>query len=136
MGYTHYFRTEQEFTSEQWEDVKKATNTVVSYAQSKGILLQSDDENNPVIVDDNRINLNSRTNPHETFLVSRTPSRDFCKTNRKSYDVVVGTILLYLKKHYPDNFSFSSDGGSQDWQEAVSFANEVFKDVFEDYAPS
>lgn len=90
MGYTHYFETRKEFTAEQWSEVKNAVNSVIIEAQSAGILLQSDDEENPVIVTDERINLNSKTNPHETFMVSKTVSRYFCKTNRKPYDVIVG----------------------------------------------
>lgn len=136
MGYTHYFSTNREFSQQQWDDVKAAANKVIKAATDKGILLTSDDEENPVLVDDTRINLNALYSPHETFLVQKKVSRDFCKTNRKPYDVVVGAILLYLAKHHSNNFTFTSDGGSRDWKEAVEFANEVFHDLFEEFAPS
>ena len=65
---------------------------------------------------------------HETFGIKWYPekgeSRDFCKTARKPYDVLVCVALLAMNEAFKGTgaFTFSSDGDNSDWQTA--------KDVF------
>jgi hypothetical protein len=77
---------------------------------------------------------------HETFDIKWFPSggsaKDFCKTARKPYDLLVCVSLLAFKRAFdnPDVFSFSSDGDNSDWEEArnlfmdITFSNidEIF----------
>lgn len=64
---------------------------------------------------------------HETFSMhwSRPTLqggyRDFCKTARKPYDLVVCFSLLTFAEIFPDAFDYSSDGNMEDeeWQRAV-----------------
>lgn len=77
---------------------------------------------------------------HETFDIKWYPEggivKDFCKTNRKPYDILVCFSLLALNHAIdnPDAFSFSSDGDNSDWEEAKelftkitgSFVGEIF----------
>ena len=77
---------------------------------------------------------------HETFDIKWFPSggsaKDFCKTNRKPYDLLVCVSLLAFKFFFdnPDVFTFSSDGDNSDWEEAKnlftritgSFVGEIF----------
>ena len=77
---------------------------------------------------------------HETFNVQWFPSggsaKDFCKTSRKPYDILVCVSLLAFKHAFdnPDVFTFSSDGDNEDWEDAKdlftkitgSFDGEIF----------
>jgi hypothetical protein len=77
---------------------------------------------------------------HETFNVQWFPSggsaKDFCKTARKPYDILVCVSLLAFKHAFdnPDVFTFSSDGDNAEWEEAKdlftritgSFVGEIF----------
>jgi hypothetical protein len=77
---------------------------------------------------------------HETFDIKWFPSggsaKDFCKTARKPYDLLVCVSLLAFKHAFdnPDVFSFSSDGDNEDWEDAkdlymditFSFVGEIF----------
>jgi len=77
---------------------------------------------------------------HETFNVQWFPSggsaKDFCKTARKPYDILVCVSLLAFKHAFdnPNVFSFSSDGDNKEWEEAKdlftritgSFVGEIF----------
>lgn len=61
---------------------------------------------------------------HETFDIKWYPEggsvKDFCKTNRKPYDLLVCVSLLAFKHAFNDTnvFTFSSDGDNWDWAEA------------------
>ncbi len=61
---------------------------------------------------------------HETFSIKWYPeggiARDFCKTARKPYDLLVCVSLLAFKHAFDDPkvFTFSSDGDNSDWEEA------------------
>jgi hypothetical protein len=62
---------------------------------------------------------------HETFrILWDKEGRDFCKTARKPYDLLVCVSLLAMKHAFNNSnvFRFSSDGDNSDWQTA--------KDVF------
>ena len=56
---------------------------------------------------------------HETFVFEfkEEDQSDFCKTARKPYDVFVCLCLISLANNL-EGFSFSSDGGEDDWQPA------------------
>ena len=65
-------------------------------------------------------------NAHETFgirwfeEVEKSGKRDFCKTARKPYDLLVCVALLAFKYafHDPEVFTFSSDGHNSEWEPA------------------
>ena len=77
---------------------------------------------------------------HETFSINRdntkraaaVGSRDglvfeFCKTNRKPYDIMVQLSMLRLKHHFPET-KISSDGDSSDWKNARALYKKIFKE--------
>lgn len=80
---------------------------------------------------------------HESFIWEGIPSIsewrkdepmsfDFCKTNYKPYDVVVGAILIRAKYIYGDCVSISSDG---DWESIHwSFSSDLYQRVFGEIA--
>ena len=77
---------------------------------------------------------------HETFSIKWYPEggivKDFCKTNRKPYDILVCVSLLAFKHAFNDYkvFHFSSDGDNSEWETAKdlftritgSFVGEIF----------
>lgn len=83
---------------------------------------------------------------HETFNIQWFPSggsaKDFCKTARKPYDLLVCVSLLAFNHAIdnPDVFSFSSDGDNADWEDAKdlftyitgSFEGEIFPEKIVD----
>ena len=77
---------------------------------------------------------------HETFGIKWYPEegteKDFCKTNRKPYDILVCFSLLAFDHVFndPKVFNFSSDGDNSEWETAKdlivritgSFVGEIF----------
>lgn len=82
---------------------------------------------------------------HETFDIKWYPEggivKDFCKTNRKPYDILVCVSLLAFKHAFDDPkvFTFSSDGDNSDWEPAKdlftritgSYVGEIFPEEAE-----
>jgi len=65
---------------------------------------------------------------HETFCIRWYENRrDFCKTARKPYDILVCYALLCFDHVFDDKsvFSYSSDGDNVDWKAAYRFSKEV-----------
>jgi len=77
---------------------------------------------------------------HETFGIKWYPdggiAKDFCKTARKPYDLLVCVTLLAMQESFKGTgaFTFSSDGDNSDWETAKdlftritgSFVGEIF----------
>ena len=58
---------------------------------------------------------------HETFgIIWNKNGQDFCKTNRKPYDLLVCVTLLAMRDSFKGTgaFTFSSDGDNSDWETA------------------
>lgn len=94
----------------------------------------------PPQVDNEFVRFNGwKDNGHETFLVSRempdvpewqsdkSRSFDFCKTNRKPYDLAVMLCLLIMADAAPKTFRVASDG---DWDSEWVPAREAYKKLF------
>ena len=68
---------------------------------------------------------------HETFGIKWYPekgeSKDFCKTNRKPYDLLVCISLLAFLHAFENTgaFTFSSDGDNSDWEVAASLFQKI-----------
>lgn len=112
MGYTHYFQLHEKPTDEQWD---LFTNDV------DALLLAND------VPLDNRstwgkININGiDENSHENLIIQSDNLRwDFCKTARKPYDKIVTAILIAARYDFGNNFSLSSDGNWEEWEEGCN----------------
>lgn len=158
MGYTHYWNRKSDFTREQWEKISLETlDIIVKWCDKKRIVLAYEydvgHEPNPRVwggtylapkapeVSPDLIRFNGwRGEGHETFYLTRekpdnpswdptaTESFDFCKTNRKPYDLAVMLVLLSMKRHAPDSVRIASDGDwDTDWAEARRVYNILFK---------
>jgi hypothetical protein len=50
---------------------------------------------------------------------------EFCKTDRKPYDLLVCACLIALKFTNPDHIEIVTDGDSEDWAEAIALYQQV-----------
>ena len=54
------------------------------------------------------------------------PYFECTKTARKPYDIVVQCCLILAKKHLGDGIAVSSDGGEDEWTEAIRIIEKNF----------
>lgn len=136
MGYTHYW-TPKNFTQKQWDKytetcikLKSKLPKDIKIAGGDGTLGKSRPEFNKENVWFNGLGDDS----HETFSINGDPKRnawDFCKTERKPYDLLVVACLIAAWKIL--GFEFSSDGYNNDGsceqilQDGIDFYNKVMK---------
>lgn len=134
MGYTHYWTHRRRFTNAEWEEVKADINEIIRHTDV--VIADGRGEKEVRRVDKgDTITLNGlNADSHETFEIyqNRRPLQDyqtremhgwdFCKTNRKPYDVVVTAILCYLESCWNNRFSTSSDGDLDDWTAGLELA--------------
>ena len=144
MGYTHYWTHKSRFTTDEWRTIREDINSILTAATESGIVLGDTSGDSPLaafnFIDggDSVIGFNGLGDEsHETFMIyqKRRPldagqdkSRhgcDFCKTERKAYDVAVTACLVYLESYYPKKFLASSDGNVTDWQAGLALAKQA-----------
>lgn len=135
MGYTHYFRQNEQVSQEQWNEFQKDAEVLITFAQTDlGIVLISNDKNG-VIINNERINLNgdeSKGLDHETFYLSQDDgSFNFCKTAYKPYDLVVCSLLLLADHYMRGCYEISSDGGLEGWKDSMKLNAKLFGYGFE-----
>jgi len=147
MGYTHYFNgnasTESKF-KEFSEVCKKLHDNLPEKTDTAGGYHKDD----KLIIGDGRGHLNETTGDvpifdnrmvcfngvgdlaHETFLIEKKGTDDFCKTARKPYDLLVVACLIAAWQILGYTFSsdgFNRDGSCDDLQPAIDFYNEVMQ---------
>lgn len=127
MGYTHYWELPKKLTEEDREGMELAVPIVRKILERHANLVcfeanQPDDD--PEVSKD-RIRFNGKGDDgHETFLFNfRESTSDFCKTNRRPYDIVICEVLLVLNALIP-NLSIRSDGWEEgfiemEWRKAM-----------------
>jgi hypothetical protein len=67
---------------------------------------------------------------HETFHLTKAKSCEdfnFCKTDRKPYDLMVQACLIVAKCVAPKKLQVSTDGDYDDWKDAFQFVGKHFK---------
>ena len=123
MGYTHYWN-HTGFSNEQWRLARKNAKKILEASSIP--VWREYDEDAPPVVSLKEIRFNGIENTgHETFLISRFPTRsDFCKTARKPYDTIVVAILGMLSD-INDEFNWGSDGDKEDHAEGIELYNKA-----------
>lgn len=145
MGYTHYFTPKTKYTAVQWKEFTAACRKLYSKLPQKSESAGGYHKDDPLeIAGGNgegapRFNLkevcfNGKGElGHEAFVVNSNPAKqewDFCKTDRKPYDLLVVACLIAAFQIL--NFRFASDGFNRDetcndLQVGIDFYNEVLQ---------
>ena len=121
MGYTHYWTTKKPiiFSKEEWDNLKETARIIFKECKAMNIKLCYDENNKSSSPRANNIEIvfNGFKNlSHETFIL--TPIIDgfnFCKTERKPYDIAVTALLIYIQNSKHPDIKVSSDGDNNDW---------------------
>jgi hypothetical protein len=136
MGYTHYFH-HKKTAKKKWAAIVKDCKTLQAKLP-KTILIDGCCAFPEPQFNDEEILFNGTDkgftwkqhqkgeypkNGHETFSLSQKGDRSFCKTARKSYDLLVCACLLVYKHHSPLTMELGSDGDNEDWADAENFVN-------------
>lgn len=134
MGYTHYFNFQKQDAKTharvlRWKAVRNDFKKLY-LKNSWGNLIQFESdipEQYQFDMVDVRFN-GVGENGHETFLLSRFANRnsengEFCKTDRKDYDLPVTCLLLLFKMYYGSGFYFGSDGINNNGSLDILFLN-------------
>lgn len=139
MGYTHYWMFDPNKVQDT-ETLRKKFKRASSYVKNFVRFMNENKSDvykicggngtGKPIINESEIWLNgdaAQQLDHETFSLhwyrpnERGAMRDFCKTARKPYDLIVCFSLLIFAEIFPEAFEFSSDGGMRDreWERAV-----------------
>lgn len=148
MGYTHHWSNEKTIPVETWDkiitDCKYLASKLSEYdvhingcfryknAQfSKShIWFNGGDGGKRKKVKDSWEDVNENDLDHETFVLPRKPSSEFCKTARKPYDLMVCACLIIVKHYYPEiNIRNGGDLGDTEWQDAFKFVEQYLPGV-------
>lgn len=132
MGYTHsWSRDESLLSPEDYRDFYAEFTglavKVIQTAQEQGIQLAdpTGEHLGAWRVDGDSVRLNGYgEDAHESFVWEKVCPEpdgfyDFCKTNRKPYDVVVTALLLAVQEAYGNAVRISSDGTPSEWEDGV-----------------
>lgn len=105
MGYTHYWDNSEIIKTEQWRNICSFAHKIINIANSYGIKIvrEFNEPDSEPEINEAFICLNGLgEDGHETFYLSREITEfEFCKTNRKPYDSIVGQILWYVASQVP-----------------------------------
>jgi len=131
MGYTHYWKRSKDLDKTMFIEAKNDCQKICDVLKNQyDIQIQKEyDDSNPPIFNDDIIRFNGiEDDGHETFLITSNGNDhfQFCKTAEKPYDLAVQCCLLIFHYYFKSDFTFSSDGGEEDWANAVKVVNEVF----------
>jgi hypothetical protein len=143
IGYTHYWNlNRKKVTPEQFykavEEIKKIYANLPKRTNSAGgnypkhlVKIMGGLGKGEPVFNETKIWFNGNaknSTEHETMMINlkEDDAWDFCKTARKPYDLLVCCSLIALANNLPtDDFSFSSDGGTSDWQPALDLYTEI-----------
>jgi len=64
---------------------------------------------------------------YETFHFNKQGGREFTKTARKPYDLIVVACLAVAKDIFGEEIDVSSDGDHEDWEAGTAFASKVLE---------
>ena len=93
MGYTNYWTKKRAFTDDEWKRVKDEYKCLKEMGE--GIIIDESKNNDEIIFNGNSIG----DLDHETFYINKKNDKEsfnFCKTNRKPYDLAVWHLLYFI----------------------------------------
>lgn len=118
MGYTTYWRN-LKFSKAGWNNLCDDVKIVLSHLPEKVKVKWESDSEKEAAVTSKHIRFNGiGEEGHETFFLESTPRDfEFCKTNRKPYDLAVSAVLI-LASFYAESGEITSDGINAAWESA------------------
>ena len=121
MGYTHYWRTNEEIPPETWKKICNRISAARKYF---------DNPLGQFELTDDAIYINGLgADSYETFYFARVGDGfGFCKTAQQLYDVLVVASLLLIEFTVDKSIKISSDGNQEDLGPGYTFALRVIQD--------
>ena len=106
MGYTNYWTLDKDIPEDKWREAQKEVTYLVEYVGESILDVQENSSD--------RIIFNGRGNDaHETFGIEKklksVSGFNFCKTNRKPYDLAVWHMLTFLRSILGSEFKINRD---------------------------
>jgi len=128
MGYTHYWTPKKGWAENIWDRLTHDAQVII---ERSGVEIAGPCGDGVPELTKDVISLNGKgeEDSHETFRLTQSCCAFvFCKTDRKPYDVVVGTILLRAKHLSPEKFRLTSNGRVEgcEWKRASELYQKVF----------
>lgn len=139
MGYTHYWTQTKTLNKAQWADVASDVRQIIYAAAVRPtdpVLIERGGDIGGYDLAPGTVDLNGLGSEGcETFRITKARALrsaedkrhgakdgwNFCKTERRPYDVIVTAILCYLES-VPGAWSVDSDGDAADWQAGLALA--------------
>ena len=144
MGYTIYFKNKVKQTDEDWNEFiiacKKLYKNMPKEIDGKVLSISGCSKAEKPIFNNNHVWFNGSDGEkrikegkywkdstdkeleHETFVLSKKPCHESCKTNRKPYTFMVMAVLILAKTMLKDIHFL--DAGAE-WQDSLVYVNEV-----------
>ena len=122
MGYTHYW-TSRVFTGKEWSQLTSATAGIIARARQSGIEIAGHQGEGAPIIDDRIVFNGVGKASCEPFVLGRTASRGFCKTNWQPYDAVVVAVLIAAES--TGALTWTSDGKPADHEAGKKLAEVI-----------
>jgi hypothetical protein len=128
MGYTHYLQPKKKTTKAQFKKIVADVKKIENHLASVGLVLYDGrGEKKGVVYADDYLAFNGcGDESHETFYFDLSSDFQFCKTNRKPYDIAVCMAMIAIKEHVKD-IEVSSDGDfDAEWVSAIEMYATLF----------
>ena len=126
MGYTHYWKFNQEPTPEKFTEFVEGVRQITATADEAGIPIGEE------LYESNYVRFNGvGDGAHESFYIELPVGDEryddgFCKTAEKPYDTAVTASLILAKKIFGEDIEIRSDGNWSDWQGGQLLYESVF----------
>lgn len=140
MGYSHFWERPKELDQKLFISFSNDVRKIFEVSKENRITLaDGHGKTTKLVADDELVCFNGLgSNSHETFFMPRVfepliwmkPSEaglyfQFCKTNRKPYDLTVMAVLIAFKNHFKETI-VTSDGDNDAWTPAKIFCHQSF----------
>lgn len=130
MGYTHYWKFNQEPTPEKFAEFVTGVKQITATADEAGVAIGEE------LYGSEGVQFNGvGDGAHETFYIGLPigdkqyddgKGWDWCKTAQKPYDMAVTASLILAKKIFGKDIEIKSDGNWSDWESGQLLYESVF----------
>ena len=126
MGYTHYWKFNQEPTPEKFTEFVEGVRQITATADEAGIPIGEE------LYKSDYVRFNGvGDGAHESFYIELPVGDEryddgFCKTAEKPYDTAVTASLILAKKIFGEDIEIRSDGNWSDWEGGQLLYESVF----------